>query len=129
MRKAIRAFLVGLGVFSNLLVTTPASAGMVATPIPDRAEREAALDTAARNLPGAGAALGALPTSDLLLLAGLPESSLRAANDAVVALVVIGCIVVFVTLLIVVIIIDRVRRHRRHFGAEREPAPAARTAE
>ncbi len=129
MRKAIRAFLVGLGVFSNFVITTPVVAGMVATPSPEPAEREAALDGAARNLPGAGEALQALPTADLLLLAGLPESRLHASNDALVALLVIGCVVVFVSLVVVIIIIDRVRRHRRHFGGELEPAPAARTAE
>lgn len=129
MRVTLGTFLVALAVVTNLLLQVPVEAGMVATPCPDRADREAALDLAARNLPGAGATLQALPTADLLLLAGLPESRVHASNDALVALLVIGCVVVFVSLVVVIIIIDRVRRHRRHFGGELEPAPAARTDE
>ncbi len=129
MRSAISAFLVTLAVLTNLLIVIPAQAGMVSTPRPQPAEREAALERAARGLPGLESALRVLPTSDLLLLAGLPASQLRASNDALVALLVIGCVVVFVALIIVIVIIDRVRRHRRHLGAELEPAPAARTAE
>lgn len=123
MRETLRAFLVALAVLSGMVAETPATAGMVSTPAPSPGERQAALDRAARGAPGAADSLKALPTADLLLLAALPESRLRAANDALIALAILAGVILFVGLIITIVIIDRVRRHRRHFPAEVEPGP------
>ncbi|MCC6741824.1 MAG: hypothetical protein IT452_22585 [Planctomycetia bacterium] len=123
MGDTLRAFLVALAVLSGMLVETPATAGMVGTPAVPPEERQAALDRAANGVPGAAESLKALPAADLFLLAALPESQRRAANDAVVALLVIAAIVLFIGLIVTVIIIDRVRRHRRHLGGQADPEP------
>lgn len=127
MRETLRSFLVALAVLSGVVLGTPATAGMVSTPAPSPGERQAALDRAAVGVPGASGSLRSLPTAELLLLAALPESQRKAGNDALVALVVIAAIVLFVGLIITVVIIDRVRRHRRHFGADIAPGPGSRS--
>ncbi|KAF0242516.1 MAG: hypothetical protein FD180_3858 [Planctomycetota bacterium] len=119
MNSVHRSFLSTLALLSLLLFSNPAAAGMIATPRADRESgeaRKAALKRVAERLPQSVDRLQDLPTAELLVLANTPESALRAASDAAVALLVIGIIVLFVSVVIVIVIISRVQKHRRHIG-------------
>ncbi|MEK7469027.1 MAG: hypothetical protein AAB074_16760 [Planctomycetota bacterium] len=123
MRESLRAFLVAASVLVQLLIATPAGAGMIATPRPRPEEREAALQGAALRIPGDAEVLRGLPTAELLLLANAPEAFLHGANDALIALLIVVLVLSFVAMIIVIVIISRVQRHKRHFHGEREEGP------
>lgn len=121
MNTVLRSFLATLALLSLQLFGNPAAAGMIATPRADRESgeaRKAALKQVADRLPQAADGLQNLPTAELLVLANSPESAIRAASDAAVALLVLGVIVIFVSLVIVIVIIARVQKHRKHIGEE-----------
>ena len=111
MREMLRTFLTALAVLSLGICGNPAAA--------DRASaeaREAALARVGERLPGAAENLRGLPTAELLLLANAPESVLHACNDALVALIVIACVLITVSAIVTIVIISKVQRAHRHFG-------------